>query len=200
MGGGPSLSGFDAGILRGRGRVIAINEAGLTLAPWGDVHFFPDARWLEWNFDRIELFRGRYRVTRQDPTIRNRACSPKLKSRIDKALPDLDIKFVEQERRVVLSARSNKVAGVDGGGGAINMAYLFGVKRIVLLGFDMRPNGNWHTDNPHKKRAPPGSYQRFAYSIGRMVPLLEKHGVEVLNAGPDSALECFPKIQLEEIL
>ncbi|MBZ7921652.1 hypothetical protein LAC81_07640 [Ensifer adhaerens] len=48
LGGGASLEGFDASRLIGRGRIIAVNDAGLDLAPFADVLYFADgmSRWF----------------------------------------------------------------------------------------------------------------------------------------------------------
>ncbi len=192
------MSGFDPEILRGRGRVIAINEAGLTVAPWADVLFFPDHRWFEWNFDRLDLFKGDRRITRTDPKIRTPACKPKLAARIEAALPDLDINIIARETVAPISFDPMKVAGVCGGGNAINLAFLFGSPRIVLLGYDMKPNGHFH--DRHKKNTTPGNYDRFRRAITLMSVHLRNKGVEVLNATPDSGLECFPMVKLMDTL
>lgn len=197
MGGGPSLKGFDAEILRGKGRVIAINEAGLTMAPWADVHFFPDLRWIGWNIDRLDLFTGRHRITRQSLSTPTSAYDKKMARRVAAAESALNIKYVERDTKKPFSWAPTKVAGSDGGSNALNMAALFGAALVVLLGFDMRP-GNWH--DKHQKQALVSSYGRFRENMTRMVPFLEKHGVEVINCTLGSALECFPKKSLEAIL
>ncbi len=198
LGGGPSLSGFDAEILRGHGRIIAINEAGLTIAPFADVLFFPDPRWFEWNFDRFDLFFGDRRITRQDPEKRTPDCDPDLAARIKAALPDLFIDVIARETVAPISFDPMKVAGVCGGGNAINLAFLFGAPRIVLLGYDMKPNGHFH--DRHKKNTTPGNYDRFRRAITLMSVHLRNKGVEVLNATPDSGLDCFPMVELTDAL
>ncbi len=198
LGGGPSLSGFDAEILRGHGRVIAINEAGLTVAPWADVLFFPDPRWLEWNIDRFHLFEGDRWITRQDPEKRTPGCDPKLAAHIEATIADFDINVIARETVAPISFDPMKVAGVCGGGNAINLAFLFGSPRIILLGYDMKPNGHFH--DRHKKNTTPGNYDRFRRAITLMSVHLRNKGVEVLNATPESGLACFPFADIREFI
>jgi len=181
LGGGPSLKGFDANRLKGRGRVIAINDAGLDLAPWADILYFSDGweRWYGWNRHRLDEFKGWEIVTRVrvgDPRVRELGHKP----------------------RQAISRNPKFLSGFCSGGAAINLAYLLGARVIVLMGYDMRP-GNWH-DN-HK--APPNKKQhraKFIPHIEWMAPELEAEGVVVLNTNPRSALRCFPFADIEELL
>lgn len=68
LGGGPSLPIERLTELRGKGKVIAINNAGFV-APWADLLFFADTRWWTWNRDRLGEFEGEYVVTRS-PTFK----------------------------------------------------------------------------------------------------------------------------------
>lgn len=69
LGGGPSLKGFDVERLRGRGKVIGVNNAGIDLAPWCNVLFWADKRWLDWNCDRLHLHTGEWKVSRKRPHL-----------------------------------------------------------------------------------------------------------------------------------
>jgi len=112
-------------------------------------------------------------------------------------LPELNIKFVERESVADFSFRPNKVAGVCGGGNAINLAFHFGASRIVLMGYDMQNNGHFH--DRHKRDSLPSNYDRFRNAIKPMARHLKNRGVEVINANPESALDCFPRVRFEEI-
>ncbi len=91
------------------------------------------------------------------------------------------------------------------GAGAINLAVLFGVKRIILLGFDM--NANKHGDT-HFHAGTPGYFKPAEQKCwNRYLPVFSKIsldakrlGVEILNVSPDSAIEEFPKVELKEVL
>jgi len=183
LGGGPSLTAEDVDRIRGRGAVIAVNNAGLDLAPWADVLFFADGwpRWFGWNKDRLHEFKGDWIVSRA-------------------AVPPSDPRLVRitHDPKIALSRRPDRVAGHCGGSSAINLAYLMGARVIVLMGFDMR-GGNYHDD--HKAPPLPNAHRdRFIPALEFMAPELEAEGVLVLNATPRSALRCFPTVDLEELL
>lgn len=188
LGGGASLTGFDASILRGKGRIIAIKEAGLTMAPGADVLYWADKWWLEGrpgfegNLSRLRLHKGKYKVCRFEP----------------KDSGGHDIKVLPQDKKVALSTDPTKLAGLDAGAACINLAYLFGASSIVLLGFDMQ-GGNWD-GRPRKAETNDRYRKRFMPMIEKMAGPLRAAGVDILNATPDSALDCFPKVPLAEIL
>jgi len=183
LGGGPSLAGIDVDALRGRGAIIAINDAGLIKAPWADVHYFCDPRWMDWHERELGLFTGPYRVTRAPA---------------DWLAGELVLLVLEREKAAPLSVDAHRVAGPDSGSNAINLAFLFGTRRIVLFGFDMRP-GNWH--DRHRRVTPPQRYgEKFIPALERMAIALKREGVEVINATPGSALTCFPIVSPDNVL
>ena len=89
------------------------------------------------------------------------------------------------------------------GHAALNLALIMGCDPIILLGFDYRalvhavptgrdrPTKQW-SDFPRKAIGQVG----FKYFAG----IIKELGRTVLNANPDSAVECFPKVSLKEIL
>jgi len=188
IGGGSSLRGFDAAVLRGRGRVIAIKEAGLTMAPWADVLYWADKFWCDGdskhpaNGPRLHLHKGPFKVTR-GPVSRAQGH---------------DVKVLISDQKMGLSTDPTKLGGVCSGGNSLNLAFLFGCDPIVLLGFDMKGE-NW--DGRPRRAVKDKAYeQRFMPAIARMAAPLQQHGVTVLNCYPGSALNCFPKTTLEEVL
>jgi hypothetical protein len=98
----------------------------------------------------------------------------------------------------------NKVHyGSNSGYQAINLAYLFGAKKIILLGFDMKRGENkkshWHGEHPGclNKEMP---IKTWLKNFPKLAEDLKIEGVEVINATRDTALECFNKVNLEEAL
>jgi len=184
LGGARSLALDLVPRLRGRGRVVAVNDAGLALAPWADVLFFADERWLEWNRGELHRFAGGRIVKR---------CRPQL--------PTAEtIHVVERARReVALSTDPGAVAGFCSGGAALNYAALAGAGRVVLLGFAMRAEGHWH--DRHRRPSPAEAYAgKMRPAIERMAGPLAAAGIEVLNATPGSALPCFPIVDPREVI
>jgi len=83
---------------------------------------------------------------------------------------------------------------------AINLAVLLGVKRIFLLGYDMKvTNGkhNWYRENESYIKDDIYEY-KFIKHFTTIAEGLKKLNIECYNANPDSALDVFPKIELEE--
>lgn len=95
---------------------------------------------------------------------------------------------------------------INGGGNsgfqAIHLAATFGARRIVLIGYDMqRTEGKLHWHGKHWGRLPNGN--GFPSWIKQMTPLakdLRRMGVEVINATKNTALRCFPRLDLEDAL
>ena len=179
LGGGPSLPKALVPRLEGRARVVAVNDAGLLLAPWADVLYFSDKQWHEWNRAELVKYKG--------PLLLSR--SP---------VDDARVRLIGRTLRTPLSHKPDILAGVCGGANAINIAFLRGASPIILLGFDMRP-GNWHTR--HKKPPRPNAHNfDFIPALKRMAVELEKAGHRVINATPGSALQCFPIMEPERAL
>lgn len=91
----------------------------------------------------------------------------------------------------------------NSGAQAINLAYLFGACRILLLGFDMQPGPNgerhWHPDH----NAPMVQAQTFGEWIHKMEFLardLKAAGCEVINCTTRTVLTCFPISTIEKEL
>lgn len=90
----------------------------------------------------------------------------------------------------------------NSGAAAVNLAYHFGVKRIKLLGFDMKPNNNdthWHNEY-RSFRITDGSFARFLRPWNTIASDAKRLGLEIINVNPDSAIDAFPKVNLKEVL
>lgn len=186
LGCGPSLRGFDARVLRGRGRVIAVNDS-FRLAPWADVLYACDARW--WQTRRASVrdtWTGRRMVT--------------LENQIDGVLR-LRNSGEDGLETDPGALRTGKNSGYQ----AIGLAYHFGASRIVLLGFDMRigRHGEMHWNDRSETQTPQG----FAGTLALMLPKFETlreplatAGVQVVNATPGSALRVWQMMRLGDVL
>ena len=90
--------------------------------------------------------------------------------------------------------------GSNSGFQAINLAILFGARRIILAGFDMHNRSGRHFFGDHPK----GLLNNNRYE--NFVPAFEyaaKHlpeGIEIVNATPGSAITCFPMVDLADAL
>jgi hypothetical protein len=186
LGGGPSLRNFDASVLRGR-RVIAINRS-FRLAPWADVLYFCDRTW--WLSDGAEVLRdftGKYIVT--IAAVKN---EPRIRILENSGPGGLEL------------APTGLRHGTNSGFQSINLAFHFGARRIVLLGFDQKIEGNathWHGGYGVAPEVVHHAIKaRMLPYFPTLVEPLKSLGVEVWNATPGSALDCWPRVELAEIL
>ena len=90
----------------------------------------------------------------------------------------------------------------NSGAQAINLAYLFGARKIVLLGFTMREiDGKKHFHGDHE--APLVQKQLFAEWLWKMKFVArdaERLKVDIVNCDPMSAMDCFRFGDLEKEL
>jgi hypothetical protein len=165
-------------------RILGINDAYL-LAPKMDLHHACDGKWWGWHY---EACRGRLKC--DSTTISKNA-----------ALKYPDLKWVEGRPRPGLSYEATAIhTGKNSGYQAINIAVLMGAKKILLIGFDLKVSddgrSHWFGDHPDLTRS---FYETWHPQFQTLVDPLRELGVEVINCSPDSALECFPKANIEDV-
>lgn len=87
---------------------------------------------------------------------------------------------------------------------AMNLAVLFGSRKIVFLGLDLSSNeaGETHHHNypPEFVRTTAVGYESMMRAFNAAAPQLERIGVEVINASRRSALRCFPRMAIEDAI
>ena len=92
--------------------------------------------------------------------------------------------------------------GGNSGYQALNLVYHFGASRIFLLGYDMQRTGgksHWHGDHPGSMhKASP--YTHWVRNFEALALDLKREGVEVINCSDQTALTCFPRARLEDVL
>lgn len=183
IGTGPSVTQADVDVVRGKARVIAINDAH-RLAPWADVLYSCDGQWVDWHHG-VTGFQGlKYSMTV------NR-----------KKWPDWKVVRNGGEKGLSLDP-SSVCTGRNSGYQAINLAVHLGAKRIVLLGYDMSRDPaqrKSHFFGEHPKRPKPSPYSQFLLLFETIKKPLARVGVEVVNCTRRTMLDCFPKRSLEDV-
>ena len=90
----------------------------------------------------------------------------------------------------------------NSGAAAISLAALFGVTKIFLLGFDMRPGTkdftHWH--GHHGKRIARPPYKSHLMGFKQISMDAKRMGIEILNVNDKSAITELPQISLKEAL
>ena len=197
IGGGPSLTREQVAQVelvreqRRALRVIAVNDA-YRLAPFADICYFADSEWWGWHKDRpdFQAFTGqKCSISDSGGNIKDPAVHilRNANGRGHSFGLSLDPKQI--------------VTGSNSGYQALNIAVLAGAKTILLLGFDARePTGKTHWFGDHPKREPIAAYAEYrkAFSAGERAILAA--GVKVVNCSPGSAIDSFPKMDLEDAL
>lgn len=95
--------------------------------------------------------------------------------------------------------------GGNSGYQALNLAAQLGFKRIILLGYDMKPGPNGelhhHGDHPEPLNNPDSiKFEHWREGFKTTLPDLKRAGISVINCTRDTALDCFPKVNLRHAL
>jgi hypothetical protein len=167
-------------------RVIGVNSA-YQAAPWIDALFACDLMWWKKHHADVKKRAPGVETVTQDASAHKQfALTTRIRGSARDGLGTMEIH-----------------TGSNGGHAAVNLAYLWGARRILLLGYDMKlgPEGqrHWHADHP----APCIQAQHFSNWIHRFESTardLKKLGIEVLNCTPGSALPWFPMATIDEAL
>lgn len=107
------------------------------------------------------------------------------------------VHIVKQDDRIRLDKFGIIGWGGNSGFHALNLAVQFGVKRIILVGYDMHLDAglHWHGRHPQGLNNPTtGNVARWRNCIDAAAPVMREIGVEVLNASPISALKNYEKV------
>lgn len=161
-------------------RYIAINDT-YKLVDFADVLYACDYKWWDRHFDDI-IFNGE--LWTQDL----------------KAKREFGLAWVLGKDKNGLGSDCVHYGG-NSGYQAINLAYLWGVSRIILLGFDCKlVNGKKHWFGEHPEGL--NKNQNFTFWLHNFEKLaidLKNENVEVINCSPDSALKCFKQMDIENV-
>jgi len=184
--GGPSAKEADLGLVKGKARVIVINESW-RLAPWADMLYACDPKWWQLRAPKSDEFKG-IRVTQDLPLA-------------------LELKI----KRVGLSHGKNEILietpgllgwGHNSGFHALNLAIQAKARRVILVGYDMSVAKGVHWHGRHENLSNPDkrAVERWRLILDEQASLIRSLGVKVLNTSKDSALTAYPKVPLAEAL
>ena len=200
IGGGPSLTPQQVAQValvrtqRRALRVIAVNDA-YRLAPFADVCYFADSEWWGWHKDRPDF----HAFAGQKCSISDSGGNIK-----DPAVHILRNANGRGHGFGLSLDPKEIVTGRNSGYQALNIAILAGSKTIILIGFDAREptatmsRTHWFGDHPRREPIAAYAEYRKAFSAGERA--IETAGVKVVNCSPGSAIDSFPKMDLEDAL
>ncbi len=119
--------------------------------------------------------------------------------------PDIRRIEIEKTGDTLLFDKPGKTgSGGNSGFQALNLAVLWGAKRILLIGFDMtdRSGVHWYGRNnwPQANNPNQSNFKRWIAAFDAAAPVLAGMGVEVVNATTSYAMKCFPRRSIEDAL
>ena len=189
IGSGPSLSdeqlqAVQAARSADRCRVIAVNNTAAR-AHFADIVYFGDYLALRQYLPTLR------RVTTGEWWTASQAAAERWQIHVVKSCnrPGLG------DERVHLNGNS----GLQ----ALNLATLFGARRVLLLGFDMRLGANgakhWFGEHP-APLVQEMLFDEWRHKAVQIAKDAQVQGVDIVNVTPGSALTCFPAANLNEVL
>ena len=169
---------------------IGINAAFL-LGKWMKVAFFGDKGFFTKNKNDLARF-GNLKVTCAD------AGQDWLYERVQ-------VKFMKRDtKKEGISQHNGQICwNYNSGAASISLAAHFGVRRIYLLGFDMRADkksGRTHWHGHYKGKIRDNTFKRHLKGFGQIVEDANKMGIEIINVNPDSAIIKLTKVSLKDVL
>lgn len=160
---------------------IAINTT-FKIAPWASMLYACDAAWWFHHAQEALKFKG-LKVTQSSNVPFKNVLS--LRGTGDSGFDD--------DPRCIRTGKNSAYQ-------ALHIAIHAGAKKIILCGVDMH-GANWHGDHPKPLRTTKQvGYQMMIELWETIIPELNKRNIEVINCSPESALNVFPKMNLEQAL
>jgi len=177
---GPSLTRADCDALRGVGTTIAVNRA-VFFTPWSHFMYASDEAFWQVYGPKTEWFKGK-RITYKD---------------------------YMDARQFSGACRFRRHDGGNGGHQAWQYAAWKGAKKIALIGFDhQHTDGRKHCHEDYPRQVKVG---REVVNFGNAectdfwVKVMNSSaedakamGIEIVNLSRETALECFPRMTVEE--
>ena len=173
---GPSLTAADVARVHAcratRGDRVFVTNTTSRLAPWADVLFAHDAKWVRAHPAEVAAAEG-------------------LVVSMATALPP-----------AIASAHGVIKSYKNSGAAAISLALWAGAARVICLGLDCQPDAagrnHWHGRHP-APLGDAGSLPSWPARFGELAAVAQAQGVPVLNASRATALTCFPRVALEDV-
>lgn len=177
---GPSLTQADVDLVCGHvDGVIAVNDA-VRLAPDAAILYACDGKWWGWH-DGMPRFTGLKFALKDDA----------------KKWTSHGVQVLKQTGLEGLELKPNGLRrGHNSGYQAINVAVHTGAARIILLGYDMR-GGHFFGNHPDGTKP---TFHLCLPLFATLVKPLEAAGVEVINCTRKTAITCFRRAPLEQVV
>lgn len=176
---GPSLLREDVEYCKGKAKVAVVSD-NYKLAPWADLLYCADGPWWE-HHGGVPGFAGQ-------------------KWTQDKWAAD-NYGLIHVDGRWNPSVSTDPAMihyGFNSGFQCLNLVFLMGAKRIILLGFDFQATGgvkHWFGNHPPSLNKD-SAYAQWTDFMDKAAPRLAKHGCEVINCSRQTALKAYKRESL----
>jgi len=172
---GPSLTIKDVESVRLAKWPTLVTNTTFLLAPWADILFFYDKPWWEYYRKEVSLnFKGQ--VITKAPV---------------------------SENNVISTFGFGFNVFNNSGAACINIALHSGAKRVVCLGLDCKTSSantlHWHGNHPSGLGNALSVFKWFE-DFAKLEEMSKENNVEIINASRDTALTCFTRANLEDLL
>jgi len=165
--------------------LFGCNDA-YRIVPTLDVHYACDAGWWNVHYAKMEAYQVAHGLWTQEPRL-SKSKFPKLR------------RIAGRSGAGLSTAQDLIYFGNNSGYQLINLALLFGIKKMVLCGYNMSViRGKRHFFGDHPEGLSKGNPNGFIAGYNRINP--QQYGIEILNATPNTALKAFPIVTLEDAL
>jgi hypothetical protein len=174
---GLSLTREDVEFCKGRGKIYAVKEAVLY-CPFADVLYAADTDWWDYK-DRWQDFNGKKWTLSSEAALK------------------YGLNHIEYDPNLIWSDKQGIIAsGGNSGFQAINLAYLHGATRIILLGYDMGYKEKKHFfDDIKPRHSRDSDYKKWLAHFDKAAQMIP---IEIINCTRGGALNFFPRKTLEE--
>lgn len=175
---GTSLTKEDVDYCRGKASVYVINNTYM-LAPWADVLYACDEEW--WDFYKPDFAGAKWTIN-------------------ENAAKKYNLNLIAHDTQAIFCDTEMIATGGNSGFQAINLAYLHGFRRILLLGYDYQNSGqHWHGKHSGSLNKHP-DMRRWIRHMENAYPLMQKAGLEIINCSRDTAINCLPRSNITQEL
>jgi hypothetical protein len=187
VGAGPSLRGFYFQRLRGPWYVVAVNQKVWDL-PWADACISIDIPWIKDQAQRVVATGVPLYVAGPE----HHQCPH---------VPGCH--YLKRSRTVAFAEEADTLEmGGTSGYAALNFVYHKRPKVMVLFGYDYSASAGDH-DKPEQYPWHPEGHNarywpRWARNFTEPLPQIERAGITILNASPDSTISAFRRCTIEQ--
>lgn len=182
---GPSLSAevvATVGRHRNGAAIFGCNDT-FKAVPFLDVLYAADGNWIKHNHEAVAAYRG-------DPQLWT----------VDKCADDFGWNRIENfgDKRGLSANPVYINTGCNSGYQLINLAYLMGARRIILVGYDLTVrNGQRRFSGPNPWEKPSNRDNPYPKWAVKFDTIEEQLPGLVWNATPGSLITAFPFVDLE---